>query len=403
MKRLFRYLPPFAGDYSGVCSALYELGGMICIHDAAGCTGNYTGFDEPRSYNSNKLVYCTGLRKTDAILGSEEVYIQKIVKAAKEMKPNFIAIVGSPVPLVIGFDFNGVAKEVEQLTQIPTFGFASNGMRGNYKDGIVMAISRITDYFGTAKQNIDRRKNEIKVNILGATPLDISRENILRMREMLVSNGYTVNSILSMENSLPDIAVFDEADVNLAVTQAGLLLAQDMEKKYGISYLAGIPIGEEGSRQYLNCLEKVVSEGKSMTVSSHDVIKTETGDGKYAVIIEDAVIAASIRTQLLAEGYGRVDIVSPFGADEGTKLLGAETVRNEKEISEAVNRQGCQLVAADVLILQLCKNRQDVSLLEIPKYSVSSKLTHPRRWNYIGTDWNRNEKQHFIFSKKEKV
>lgn len=65
MKRLYRYLPPFAGDYSGICSALYELGGMLCIHDASGCTGNYTGFDEPRSYNSKRLVYCTGLRKTE--------------------------------------------------------------------------------------------------------------------------------------------------------------------------------------------------------------------------------------------------------------------------------------------------------------------------------------------------
>ena len=78
MRRLYRYLPPFAGDYSGVCSVLYELGGMICIHDAAGCTGNYTGFDEPRSYNSRTLIYCTGLRKTDAILGNEEVYVHKI-------------------------------------------------------------------------------------------------------------------------------------------------------------------------------------------------------------------------------------------------------------------------------------------------------------------------------------
>lgn len=30
MKRLYRYLPPFAGDYSGVGSALYELGGC-CV------------------------------------------------------------------------------------------------------------------------------------------------------------------------------------------------------------------------------------------------------------------------------------------------------------------------------------------------------------------------------------
>ncbi|MCR5275071.1 MAG: oxidoreductase, partial [Clostridiales bacterium] len=103
------YLPPFAGDYSGVCSALFDLGGMICIHDAAGCTGNYTHFDEPRWYGSHSMVFCTGFRKVDAVLGDDEKLIGKIVKNALLYHPKFIAIVGSPVPNVIGFDFKGVA------------------------------------------------------------------------------------------------------------------------------------------------------------------------------------------------------------------------------------------------------------------------------------------------------
>lgn len=396
MRRLYRYLPPFAGDYSGVCSVLYELGGMICIHDAAGCTGNYTGFDEPRSYNSRTLIYCTGLRKTDAILGNEEVYVQKIVRAAQEMKPNFIAIVGSPVPLVIGFDFNGVAKEIEQLTGIPTFGFATNGMRGNYKDGVVLALKRIMQYYGIPKLENRQEKQEVKVNILGATPLDISRENIRAMQKLLKENGYIINSILSMDNNLPQVAVWDEADVNLAVTQAGTLVAMEMEEKYGIPYLAGVPVGKEGSEQYLSCLHRVVQEQKSMAVSLEDEDRKQTDNGPYAIVIEDAVIAASIRTQLLAEGYAKVDIVSPFGADAATRLLGAETTANEKELLEVVNRYGCQFMAADIFLLQYRRNRSDISLLEIPKYAISSKLTYARRWNYIGMDWNQEKEKHYM-------
>ena len=95
--RLAMYLPPFAADYSGVCSALFSLGGMICIHDASGCTGNYALFDEPRWYGSRSSVYCTGLRKTDAALGDDEKLIRKICAASHELKPAFIAIVGSEV------------------------------------------------------------------------------------------------------------------------------------------------------------------------------------------------------------------------------------------------------------------------------------------------------------------
>ena len=45
LKYLRMYLPPFAPDYSGVCSTLFELRGIVVIHDAGGCTGNYTGYD----------------------------------------------------------------------------------------------------------------------------------------------------------------------------------------------------------------------------------------------------------------------------------------------------------------------------------------------------------------------
>ena len=106
--RLAMYLPPFAADYSGVCSALFPLGGMICIHDASGCTGNYALFDEPRWYGSRSSVYCTGLRKTDAALGDDEKLIRKICAAAHELKPAFIAIVGSLVGTAVPIFFKHI-------------------------------------------------------------------------------------------------------------------------------------------------------------------------------------------------------------------------------------------------------------------------------------------------------
>ena len=33
MNRTNRILPTYTGDVSGACSALYELGGMVVIHD----------------------------------------------------------------------------------------------------------------------------------------------------------------------------------------------------------------------------------------------------------------------------------------------------------------------------------------------------------------------------------
>lgn len=394
MSRLYRFLPPFAGDYSGVGSALYELGGMLCIHDASGCTGNYVGFDEPRSYDSRQLVYCTGLRKNDAILGNETVYIDKIIRAAEDMKPKFIAIVGSPVPVIIGFDFNGVAKELEQRLGIPAFGFETGGMKGSYKDGVVMAVNKLLDYYADPKPEKVAQNGEKSgktVNIVGATPLDLSEENLQALRECLEQNGYRVNAVLSMANSMEEFLSFHKADVNLAITQAGVLIAQDMEKKYGMPYLAGMPIGEFGTTHYFTCLEKVFTDGISMEVSELSVERAIGGKG-LAVIMEDGIIASSIRVQLLAEGYDEVRVIALFGKDAGMKQVEAKYVDGEEEILAAVNTEGCNLLIADPILLQYREKKENIVLVDLPKYAISSKLSHYKRWVYIGSNWEKNVK-----------
>ena len=55
------YLSPFAPDYSGVSSVLFDLHTVTAMHDASGCTGNYTGYDEPRWYGSKSPIFCSGL------------------------------------------------------------------------------------------------------------------------------------------------------------------------------------------------------------------------------------------------------------------------------------------------------------------------------------------------------
>lgn len=390
MRRLYRYLPPFAGDYSGVGSALYELGGMLCIHDASGCTGNYVGFDEPRSYDSKQLVYCTALRRDDAILGNEQVYIDKIVKAAQDMKPKFIAVVGSPVPLIIGFDFNGFAKELEQRLGIPAFGFETGGMKGSYKDGVAMAVKKLLDYYVLPKKqelvrSVDRSGK--KVNIVGATPLDMSEENLQALKKVLTERGYEVNSVLSMSNDMDEFLSFYKADVNLAVTQAGALIAQDLEEKYQMPYLAGLPIGEFGTEHYFNCLEKVFETGNSTEVSKEPI--TVQGDKKgEAVVLEDGIIASSIRVELLAQGYEKVRVLSLFGKDSGMAGIDAEYTEDEDMILAAVRDENCSLVVADPLLLKYRENTKDVELVAMPKYAISSKLYHYKRWVYIATAFN---------------
>ena len=89
MRGLRKYLTPFAPDQSGAVSVLYELGGIIVICDAGGCTGNVCGFDEPRWFERKSAVFSAGLRDMDAILGRDDRLVAKLVDAADKIDANF--------------------------------------------------------------------------------------------------------------------------------------------------------------------------------------------------------------------------------------------------------------------------------------------------------------------------
>ena len=118
---------------------------------------------------------------------------------------------------------------------------------------------------------------------------------------------------------------------------------------------------------------------------------TAGGKGR-AVILEDGIIASSIRVELLLQGYDKVDVVSLFGRDAGMKGVTAEFAEDEDAILGAVNREDCSLLVADPFLLQYRKE-EGVALVEFPKYAISSKLMHHRRWVYIGEGWNREKER----------
>jgi hypothetical protein len=72
----------YAADTSGVCSALYELGGMTVVHDASGCNSTYATHDEPRWYDRKSMIYISALTEADAVMGNDGKFIRDVAKAA---------------------------------------------------------------------------------------------------------------------------------------------------------------------------------------------------------------------------------------------------------------------------------------------------------------------------------
>ena len=130
MREAYRILPVCAGDVSGIASALYELGGMVVIHDPSGCNSTYNTHDEIRWYDMESYIFISGLNMKDAVLGNDQKFIDDIVDAFYQLdpRPRFIAICNSPVPFLNGTDFLAVCRIVEKRCNVKTFYVQSNGM-----------------------------------------------------------------------------------------------------------------------------------------------------------------------------------------------------------------------------------------------------------------------------------
>ncbi len=378
-------LPPFAPDYSGVCSFFFPFPALIVIHDGQGCTANYTGFDEPRWYGSRKAVFCSGLRKLDVALGNDAKYIQRICQAAKELKPEIVVLVGSPVPLVAGTDLEGMAREIEDRLGIPTFAFSSNGL-GNYLDGISMAGQHLLDRLLIKPI---KRTNNRYVNLLGATPLDFSEEMLNEFSNIFLANGWKLRTVLCHKLGLEDVLRLPEAHVNIALNLGGVDLAEWLRQFYGMPYLVGLPVGKQGTKIFFEKLAEVADEESS--ASYHLLPKGgKKKDGKTLIIYE-AVIAHSIAIALAAcEPGAWIEVATPFNKLHETIFSQTTLLESEKKLKEALENTDLVRVIADPLFLALLPAESAVEKVPIPHFAVSSHVGQPYVRQYLGENFERN-------------
>ena len=366
MKQTARIISTYSADTFGVCSALFEMGGMVVMHDASGCNSTYTTHDEPRWYDMDSMVYISGLSEMEAIMGDDEKLIGDIAEAANALKPKFIAVAGTPIPAMTGFDFTAVAELIEERTGIPTFGFATTGMN-TYVTGASMAFEGIARRF--AKRDVEKT-TYLSVNILGLTPLDFSvNGSDQSVKTFLEGEGFEVISSWAMGSSLEEIANAGRASVNLVVSAAGLVAAKALKEMFGTPYVAGTPIGAA----YQNVLAQRLLEAAKTCKMPEDGKGTVWPSSIPASDI--AVIGEGITSLSLAQAieleYSRG--VKVLCATECEKALLREKdvlTPYEDDIIEAL--QGIKMVIADPLYRPICP--KDAKFISLPAENFSGRI-----------------------------
>lgn len=372
MKQTATIIPCYAADTSGVCAALYELGGMVAVHDASGVNSTYATHDEPRWEDMPSMIYVSGLTELDAILGNDEKYIADVAAAAADQNPEFIAVCGSPMPMMIGVDFDAVAMEIEQRTGIRTFPLHTNGMH-SYLDGASEAMLTLAqEYVVPAEQ-----KNTNGVNIFGATPLDFGNmQEVQHIREWLNYNDFAVTSCFAMGDDLAGLSKAGEASVSLVISYSGLAAAEYLYNCFNIPYVCGVPFGEIFSAQLAVQLRRTADTGENAYPCAF------RGDANAkTVIIGESIYAGSIAASLTANGHS-ARIISPLPHHEALLAACDSDAETEGDIAETLRKMQPETVISDPLYrFILPKNVEHIAL---PHYAFSGRCFETKMPDLIG-------------------
>ena len=345
MNRTNRILPVYTGDVSGACSALYELGGMVVIHDPSGCNSTYNTHDETRWYDQDSLIFITGLVERDAILGNDNKLIDDVVDAALELHPRFIALCNSPIPFITGTDFAAICKIIERRTGIPTFYVRTNGMH-DYTVGAGRALAEVAKRFvdGDGLTAIP-----YTLNILGATPLDFfHRDAAAVLCDFAHGAGFEVVSCWAMGSGLDELGRAAQASVNLVVSSVGLPAAKVLRRHFGTPFVVGTPVG--GFMNELAAALRYSEESQTNSWPCRDA-RASSDNGNYCVVGEP-VAAGSYAAALERESGVPVRVVCPLEAPKELRVSGDLWVDGEEEVEHALAE--ASFVLADALYAPVC-------------------------------------------------
>jgi nitrogenase molybdenum-iron protein alpha/beta subunit len=348
-------IPVYTGDVSGVCSALYELGGMVVIHDPSGCNSTYNTHDETRWYDTDSMIYISGLAEKDAILGNDDKFLRDVTAAAKELSPAFIALTNSPIPFMNGTDFGALAKIIEKRTNITTFYVRANGMH-DYTVGAGNAFAKLADYM--QEPATEKNTEAIRANILGLTPLDFDApRSVETMQEILKNSGFSVNVCLGMGEKTANWKAAPNADVNLVVSSTGFALAQKMETKYGIPYVVGMPTGAF-LEPLLNELKNAAATKTSAVAyqnpeNEKNIEREKHTEAMKLVLIGEAVTMGSLAAAIRILYGIPTQVICPLETWEGLLMDGDCHTEGEEDLErilqELSSQYGTLVVAADPL------------------------------------------------------
>lgn len=392
MKGLYRSFPAFAPDYTGVSSFLFAENALTIFLDPHGCNGQSLYYMDPRFEDFGKMPksFSCGIREKDAVFGLDSLVEKKTVKLLENVSGDFIVLIGTPVPAMLGIDFKALSEKIQYLTNIPAFGIPTTGLCF-YDDGQKLLFNHILDWAESAENNFESEKAD--VHIIGATPLDgWDYTSINDYLSLLRDCGITRVSCWGQGNLLQKARGVKNSKLNIAVSTSGLHIAQRLEQSYGTPYIMGFPVGTLMEAYYKKLIKARINAQTPPPALERTFVN---GAISRVLILGDPINSCMLRSCLRVQfGIPKVDIGFCFFPPSLCIQTDDFIFTEEYELHQAISDgPEYDLVIGDPLFKNFIPDKK---YIDYPNIAVSGRLYAQEMERTFGTWGDVFFKKHMV-------
>ncbi|NPD32697.1 hypothetical protein HLV35_05350 [Eggerthellaceae bacterium zg-997] len=366
--KLSQFLPPFASDYSGAASVLFGSGAQLLIVDPGCCTYSYVDVEESRWPQGGLAVLSAQLRTDDTVLGADELLLEQLSQIAEKTQPPKIAVLGTPVPALVGMDIEGLALEAQERCGVPVVGIDTNGFE-TYDKGIKRAYKVALRVAENQNQRGDAQNDSRnRVALLGFSPFDLeSQSEYDKLKASLEGQGITCVAPFGAGCSGDgDITC---AQLSIVGSQAGLECARKLQARYGIPFAIWSPYGQHDPQ--------TVDDWLALAQDPYQALDVQEPEGQPIQIL---VIGEQLRAHSLARRLqGECPCIRPttasFFADAlASRRLDTVCLEDEGALAALLVSRRFDVIIADPLFLRLPEAKGVPVAFSWPHRAVSGSL-----------------------------
>ncbi|WP_172135908.1 nitrogenase component 1 [Adlercreutzia sp. ZJ473] len=385
--QLSRFLPPFASDYSGAASVLSGCDAQLVFVDPGCCSYSFLEAEGVRLDDAERPVLSAQLRTVDTVLGVDEALACQVGAMLRRSRPRLAALLGTPVPSLVGMDLPGLARQVASEAGVPVVGIETDGF-ASYDVGIKRAYEAALRLEPAAPPQHDRggchasaeagrqagagdrparEASKPRAALVGFNPFDFgSCEAVRAAMRFVEDGGWTPALPFGAEHAKTDDLA--SCKVALVGSESGLELARELEARFGIPSLCWSPACFDHG---MDELAAIAAKGDSCALLAANACG---GSGARVLVVAEQISAHALSHEVARRACGASVAAASFFTDQrATQRLGTIELDSEERLAALLAQGAYDVLVADPLLFRLPEAR-DMVTVPWPHRAVSGKL-----------------------------